>query len=311
MPVRFPIGILAALAVILGGCGRETTTGISLDRAFRPLIPPDAKVLAGAHVDKLQASELYRRENGRFPVPIFDEMSRQIGVDPRRDIMEAVMAWDGKQYLLLLRGKFSPAELERKLSQAGLHSTRYGKYALVGDTKDSVAFLSPELAAVGPVEMLKPAINRFESGGNAVPEELQGRLKLISSGDQLWLASRGGLPFAEAALPSSDIGSLLSNIVGYVSATSLGVAVDSGFHVHGQILCISDEGAKRVHDALRGLIGFGRLSTKGNETDLLKIYDAIQVEQAQQTVNIKADLPGSLADALLNRLSVSGQRSTR
>ncbi|MBV8807411.1 MAG: hypothetical protein JO033_01955 [Acidobacteriaceae bacterium] len=310
--MRVPIVVLAvAASVILGGCGRKTTRGISLDRVSRPLIPPDTKVLAGADVTKLEASELYRRENGRFPVPIFDEMSRQIGVDPRRDITETIVAWDGKHYLLLLRGKFSPAELERKLSQAGLHSTHYGKYRLLGDSSDSVAFLTTDLAVAGPVEMLKPAIDRFGSGNTSIPDELQERLKLVPSGDQIWLASRGGLPFAEAAMPSSDIGSLLSNIVGYVSATSLGIAVDSGLHVRGQILCVSNEGAKRVHDALRGAIGFGRLSTKSNEMDLLKIYDAIHVEQAEQTVNVSADLPGSLADELLNRFSTPGQRSTR
>ena len=71
---------------------------------------------------------------------------------------------------------------------------------------------------------------------------------------------------------------------------------------------MSDEGAKRVHDALRGLIGFGRLSTKDDEQDLLRAYDGIHVDQNHSVVDIKADLSGDLADALLNRLSGSAPR---
>src|SRR5438270_6033635 len=47
------VAVAAATFVILGGCGRETTRGISVDRAFRPLIPPDTKVLRGAHIYKI------------------------------------------------------------------------------------------------------------------------------------------------------------------------------------------------------------------------------------------------------------------
>ncbi len=306
--MRVPAALITVFALmVFGGCGRQGTTGIALDRAFRPLIPPDTKALAGAHIEKLEASELYRRENGKLPLPMSDEISKRIGLDPRRDITEALAAWDGKRYLLILHGTFSPAVIERKLNETGIRSTHYGKYALLGNAENSVSFLNNNLAVAGPIEVLKPAIDRFENGAASIPDELQQRLKLIPAQDQIWLASRGGLPFAEAPM-RSDIGSMLSNIVDYVSATSLGIGVDTAFHVRAQVVCISNEGAKRVHDALRGAIGFGRLSTKSNQTDLLKAYDAIQVEQTQETVNVSADISGSLADELLNQLVTPGRR---
>jgi hypothetical protein len=313
--VRLAAAFLAVSALMmLAGCARQETTGVSVNRAMGAFIPPDAKALAGAHIDKLEASDLYRRQVTNLvtnlPLPVLDQFSKTTGLDPRRDLAEVVAAWDGKRYLLILRGTFSPAVLERKLREAGVHSIPYEKYTLWGNAQNSVALLNPSLAVAGSIEMLKPAIDRFESGGGGVPEELKNRMKLIPSGDQLWLVSRGGLPFAEAQM-RSDIGSMLSNIVDYVSATNLGIGLDSGLHLRAEVVCISNEGAKRVHDALRGAIGFGRLSAKSDQTDLLKAYDAIQVEQAQQTVHISADLTGTLAADLLNLLNTPGPRPHR
>jgi hypothetical protein len=66
-----------------------------------------------------------------------------------------------------------------------------------------------------------------------------------------------------------------------------------------------------VHDAVRGLVGFGRLSTRDKETDLLRIYDSVQVSQRQQIVELRVDLTGDLADSLLNRLQLGNGAVSR
>ena len=274
------------------------------------MIPPDARALAGIDIAALKNTEFYKREGRRLDALGLDSMAERIGVDPRRDLSKIVVAWDGKKVLLIVEGHFSPGDLERKLTAAGAHQTPYRKYKLLGDVKNSLAFLNPGLAVAGPLDALEPAIDRFEDGRGGVPESLQGEMDKIPKNDQFWLASTGGLPFAEMQM-RSDIESALSNIVDYVNATSEGIKVDSGLHLQAEISCASEQGAKRVHDALRGVIGFGRLSTKDNETELLRVYDSIQVNQKQQTVDIRADLTGDLADALLNRLQVGGNRGRR
>src|SRR5581483_9667860 len=98
---------------------------------------------------------------------------------------------------------------------------------------------------------------------------------------------------------NSDFQTALSNITGSVSGTTAGVSVDSGVHLSIDLQCVSEQGATRVHDALRGLIGFARLSTKDNEQDLLRAYDAIQINKANQIVQVRADLAGDLADKLI------------
>lgn len=267
------------------------------------MIPPDTRALAGIDLAGIKNTEFYKRESGRLNAAGLDLMAERIGVDPRRDLAKLVIAWDGKRFLFIVEGRFSLADLERKLIAAGAHETSYRKYKLLGDAKNSVAFLNSELAVAGPLDTLEPAIDSFEDGRGGLPKSLQAQMNQIPKDDQVWLASTGGLPFVEMQM-RSDLESALSNIVDYVNATRAGIHLDSGLHLLADIGCISEKGAKRVHDALRGVIGFGRLSTKDNETELLRIYDSIQVNQKQETVDIRADLTGDLADALLNRLQL-------
>ncbi len=286
--------------VISAGCGTQQSTGISIDRTVRRLIPSDARALGGVHIEALKSTTLYKREGSRLNVPLLDSAAERMGVDPRRDISNMVCAWDGKKFLFIVQGRFSPADLKQKLKAAGAHETPYRKYKLVGDINNSVAFLSESLAIAGPLDAVEPAIDRFEDGHGGIPESLKPEMDKIPKGDQIWLASTGGLPFVEMRM-RSDIESALSNIVDYISSSSAGIKVDSGLHLQAELSCVSEQGAKRVHDALRGIIGFGRLSTKDNETDMLHVYDSIQVEQKGQAVQIRSDLSGDLVDALLNR----------
>jgi len=286
--------------MIMAACRTRQSAGISIDRPVRRTISPDTRELAGIDLAAIKNTEFYKREGGRLNVPDLDSLGERVGLDPRRDISRVVAAWDGKKYFVIVQGRFSPTDLERRLTVAGAHQTQYRKYKLVGDLSNSIAFLNQGLAIAGPLDVLEPAIDRFEDGHGGVPENLQQQLNRIPKGDQVWLASTGGLPFVEMRM-RSDIESALSNIVDYVSGSSAGIKVDTGIHLQAEISCVSEQGAKRVHDALRGFIGFGRLSTKDNETDLLRIYDSIQVDQKQQTVQIRSDLTGDLADTLLNR----------
>jgi hypothetical protein len=79
--------------------------------------------------------------------------------------------------------------------------------------------------------------------------------------------------------------------------------------LHADLRCISPEDARQVHDALRGGIGLARLTTKDNQLELLKLYDAIHVSYEQQTVHVRADLSAQLADQLLGLMSGFDRRA--
>jgi hypothetical protein len=47
------------------------------------------------------------------------------------------------------------------------------------------------------------------------------------------------------------------------------------------------------------MIGFARLSTKDNQPDLLRAYDAVKVNKNNQIVQVRADLEPEVADKLI------------
>lgn len=288
------------LAGLLGGlsCAKAPETGISIHSAFRSFIPQDTTLFAGVRVSALEAAPFYVRHRDRFNFAQLNDLKEKIGLDPRRDLSDLLVAYDGKHALVLASGTFQSAAVQNKLVGLGAKRLEQKGRRLFLSGNQAVAFPASSLAVAGPVSTVETSLDLHSNHSGGVPEELQQRLEAIPGQDQLWAATRGGLPFLQLA-GNSDVQSALSNIAGYISATNAGVGVDTGLHFRAEIICISDEGAQRVRDALRGAIGLGRLTTKDNEADLLRLYDSIQVEQSQRTVRVSSDLPADLADKLL------------
>ncbi len=289
-------------------CSRQASSGVVVDKAFQPLIRPDTNVLAGTSIDKLKAAPLYQRHEKALDFPLFDASVQRLGFDPRRDLAELLYASGGQTAALMARGRFQPKEVEVKLQASGLERKVYRNFAIFGDDRNSVTFLKGGVALAGPSQTIRSELDFQDSGAGEIPEELQERLRTLPKDDQIWLVSRKGLPFADAPM-RTELQSALSNIVAYIRGGSAGIMADHGLHLQANLTCISAEGATRVHDALRGGIGFLRLSTKDTETDMLKLYDAIQVDQDGDLVRVHADLSGDVADKLLNMLPQVKSRS--
>lgn len=296
--MRCFLTVFLASLILAVGCGKRTTSGISVPSAFPPLIQADTKALAAVDVDKLKASPFYQRHQSDLNFPLLDAMSERVGLDPRRDLSYILVAWNGKQPVAMARGRLKVQTLAPKLASLGIRPMQYKGFTLFGDDRGALTFAKHDVAVAGSTAMVHSEIDLENDGGGGVPDELRRRLALIPRDDQIWVVSRGGLAFAEAPM-RSDIESALSNITSFISGTSLGIAFDTGTHVRAEITCISDQGAQRVRDALRGGIGLARLTTKDNESQLLQAYDAIQVSQDGEMVRVNADLSADLSDKLL------------
>ncbi len=233
---------------------------------------------------------------------MLDASSERIGLDPRRDLSDVLIVWNGKQPLVLARGHFNSAVVQQKLTNLGAQRSSYKRYTLFSMNQSSVVLLKNSAAVAGPTPVLQAALDRDAEGEGAAPEELQERLRALPKGDQIWEASRGGLPFTELPM-QSEYASALSNITGYVDGTSIGIGIDTGAHVLAELTCTSQQGAQRVHDGLRAAIALGRLTTKSDQPDLLRIYDAIQVDRDNEVVRVTADFPADLADKLAGYLT--------
>lgn len=290
------------LVFALASCSSNQHTGASVDALFRDAVSPDAQTLISVDLAKIKSTEIYRRHQQLLNLPQFDNLAQRAGLDPRRDVSSLLLVWDGKHVMVLAHGDFNKAQLEQKLAAEGAQRVPYKNFTLLTRDTDSVAFLPGGLAVASSTPAVQAQLDRLSSHSGRIPEELEQRLSEVPSDAQIWVVSRGGIPAANFQL-RSDLDSLLSNFAAAVSGTSLGVRFDSGFHLLSRVICKSPEGAQRVNDSFRGLIGLARLSTKDNELDLLRMWDAISISKDQQFVRVQADLPADLSDQLIDKVS--------
>jgi hypothetical protein len=297
---------LAILILALVSCGKSHGPGVEVDSRLKAYILPNSKILAGVDLDKLKQSDFFKRHQAELNLPQLNQLPQEIGMDPRRDLSSFLMAWNGTAPLFMTRGTYSSGQLEKRLNSLG-KVEKYNRLNIYGDGKRDVVFLPSGIALIASAPLLKTALNNGASGGGEMSEDLQAQLARLAKGTQLWEVSSGVISPQQLSL-RSDTASLLSNVSSYINATAAGVTLGSGVQLDAHISCISDEGATRVHDALRGIIGFARLSTRDNQMDQLRIWDAIKVDKQGKEVHVTADWPADLADKVLNMLpSVAGR----
>jgi hypothetical protein len=292
-----------ALLTVLLSCRRDTSPGIKINAALDSFVPQDATVLAGIDVDKIKAAPLYRKHQDLLDLPALKDSSQRLGLDLKRDLSAALIVWQENEPVTIATGRFSSSAVQPHLLSLGAQKADYKKQSVLTFGQGSLFFPRSDLVVAGPTPALHTLIDRGRGG---TPEALKARLALLSSADQAWMVSTGGLPLGQVPL-SGNAASALSNLVRFVAAVSLGIGVDSGAHLQADLTCISPDGAKQVHDALRGGIGLARLTTRDDQLDLLHLYDAIHVDQENEAVHVRADLNSELVDKLLTYLPAAGQ----
>src|SRR5512147_1256182 len=151
-------GSLIVLAFALAGCVKAPP-GPKIDPALSSLIPPDTILLAGARLDKIQETPVFKKNLANRAVPLFDDFSKQIGLQVRReDLWELLLISDGKQSVLLGRGKFAN-EAEPRIEIPGATRFSYKGFNLVGDERVAVLLVSPSVIGVGPTPALRSLID--------------------------------------------------------------------------------------------------------------------------------------------------------
>jgi hypothetical protein len=294
-------GAAAILICVSAACIHRQTTGIFIDPAFKPLIPPDTKYMAGVRLDKIRETPVYKRLDGRFDLDRrLDLFSERTGLDPRKDLWYVLAASNGTDTLVLARGRFTTGEMEPKLGSLGKTRTRYKDYTLIGTPDTSVVFINAGIAAAGTQTVLRRLIDH-RSEWMDVPRALAERLKTMPVEDQIWAVSDGGLPAGPlAGTDTTGMKSMASNLLNDVKAGVAGVHVDQGIEFKANVECVSENGSRRVRDLVKGGVGLARLNTHDDQRELLKVFDTVNVKQNGDAVSIEAQVAPDLVDPLLS-----------
>ncbi len=165
--------------------------------------------------------------------------------------------------------------------------------------KAAVWFPAKSIAVAGEEAALHNVIDA-QDGAHGVPMDLRTQLDSAPPESQVWLAFVGGVPSIGGRIPSNTNLANAAQMLRGVESASLGLDLRTGLNLEARVNCKTNDDARHIHDALRGLIGMGRLSTPDNQPDTLKMFDAIEVTQSQTAVHVAAKLPQDLVDKFLD-----------
>jgi len=286
----------AILCLALAGCGTKKTGSVRIDPALETLIPADTVFIVGANIDAVRETSVYQKLLSRVPLPQLDEFTRQTGLDPRKDLAEVLSCSNGKNGVLMARGKFNVPDLEKRLEARGAARSSYKNHSVFGSDRLSFVFLNASTAIAGTEGNVRSIIDRGSSGG--LPAPLRDLVRTLPANDQIWAALSGGLQSLNVPHNSN-----LENVVSAlktVDTATIGMDLSKGIGFKAEVACKTERDAKFVHDMVKGVVGIGRLNTPDSHPELLQLYDAIQVTEQQNHTLVTAEIPTELADRFLD-----------
>ena len=289
-----------ALAALLCACQPQKPASLHIDQALGNLIPPDTTFVMGANLEALRSTPVYQKWLGQLDLPQLKDFAAQTGVDPRKDLSRVLSCSNGKSALLLARGTFNLRDLEPRLAAKGAQKTDYKGHKLFGDQRWAVTFIDTSTAVAGSTIELRALLDRQAAKSSGLSPALRAKVDSINANSQVWGAVVGGLQGLNLGVPDdSNLGSAIHLLQGIDSAT-LAMDLRSGLDLKAEADCRTDRDAKRINDAIKGLVGIGRLSTPDNQPELLKLYDAVKVAQQQAHVQVVAQVGSDLVDQFLD-----------
>jgi hypothetical protein len=287
---------LLAGALALAGCGRiRPEVGARVDPALAALVPSGTVLMVDTRIEALLQTPIYKQYLAQQQVPQVEQFARETGIDPRKDLRELLFVSDGHDGVLLGRGKFG-GDVGAELEKEGATRSVYKGLNLIGNDRDAVVFLDSSTMAAGGIAAVRSLIDQ-RGHSHGPPAPLSALMKDLPADAQFWAAYTGGpvkLPF-DAKSNLANVNKLLASLQSGTVYVSLGIGIGAA----AEGTCSSDQDAQQIHDALKAMVGLGRLSVRPGQEDLLPFYDSIQVTRNARRVKAQVAVPEELAGKLL------------
>lgn len=207
-------------------------------------IPSDTVALAGVHLDAVRASPLFRQFGSGVATLL----------EPVRDASYVLLAYNGKDLLLIARGTF-------RAVPAG------------------AVLLKPTIALAGTATAIGAATAQHAKGVPGAPA-LTADAQSIA-GQAVWAAVQGGVP-----LPLTGNLANLNRLLAYTDYITLTAALNSTLALHAAGVCRSPDAAQRLEETVRGLTALA--STASRNRDLSALLGSVRLDRDGNTLH--ADL---------------------
>ena len=264
-------------------------------------VPANARMLAFANVRDVMDSELRQKLMQLQPGAAQGaaEFEQQTGINIQTDVDLVVWSVSGEiggeqQPLLLVRARFNPSNIESLARDKGAVVEEYQGKRLVthGEAGMGLAFLEPNLVAVGTPASLRRAIDTKAAGPNVTSNtELMALVNDIDDGNA-WAVARFDALTGGQQLPA-DIARQLPPVNWFAASAH----INGGFRgvVHAEAR--DEKAANDLRDVIRGFVALGRIQV-GQHAELAELMNSIELGGLGNKVSLGFSIPPDMIDAL-------------
>ena len=169
-----------------------------------------------------------------------------------------------------------------------------------------MVFIDASTALLGPPATLHTIIDMRGSSSAGLPKSLEPLIASLPRDAQFWAVFNG----TPALLPVPDNSNLenLNHLARSVETGAVSADLRSGLSLRAHGACATEQDATQIRNTLKGLIGHRKAFDPENRPDLLKVYDAIDVQQQGREIHVNADVPQDIVDRFVNTF-MNGKRS--
>ena len=303
-------GILAA--GLAGGLAAYLQGGLPAAAAERRpdhfrYIPTDAQFIAFADVRAVMTSDLSSRMRDRLPADDEPDFESRTGIRVASDIDEVVAslvpgASDGANLLLMLSGRFDRERIESLAIEQGGTVSEYRGHGLivttVGDSRLALAFVEPDVLAVGSEALVVDALDLVDGGEDVTANtRLMALLGRVEPGSDAWAIGALDGPGAAAWMPQGlDPGALR------VNAFSVAGRVNGGIRLALTAETPDEAASQNLRDILQGFIALARMQAAA-QPEVAAILDSMRLRATpgEQVVHLSMTLPSTTLEWLWDR----------
>jgi hypothetical protein len=305
------VGLVTGLAASYYGIPALAQLG-SNGPAELAYLPQDARLVAFANVRDVMDSELRRKIASMRPGTVDsdpadaddDDFFDQAGINIEQDVDRVVASLSASQAdagqdrpLILARGRFDDDLIETLVRQRGGQVEDYQGTRLLTHTHDdqpmSLAFVEPDLVAVGSLAAVKRAIDTKAGRAPSVTanQEVMALVRDIDGGNA-WAVGRFDAISSRARLPEQLTSQLPP--INWFAATG---------HVNGGLEGViraetrDETSAQDLREVIRGFLALARLQA-GQNPQMRAMMNSLELGGDGKTVSLSFSLPSEVIDAL-------------
>lgn len=269
-------------------------------------VPKDAGMLAYADVRAIMSSPLHQKFHQQLQKGPGDvgpnSFQSETGINFDTDVDHVLASATGgnpdaqqDRPLVLARGRFDPVRIEGLIrSHGGTVQDYKGKRLLTqSDQHIGVAFVEPDLVAVGTPEAVRRAIDTKAAGNGTIKDNAEVmRLVRDIDGGTAWAVARFDTITKSGRLPGTVASQLPP--LNWFAVTG---QIDDGVRGSVRAEARDEAAAKDLQEVVRGFMALARLQA-GQHAEFAALINSLELSGQGSTVTLGFNIPGEMIDAL-------------